>query len=124
MTERDEETGRFLTGNNGGGRPKGSRNKLGEDFLKALSEDFAEHGAEAISECRESKPKDYVKIIASLLPKEATLHIERKDVSEEELLDRLRALHARIAPFVGQGDGRTLPAIADQTGGEKPSSVH
>ena len=26
------------------GRPKGSRNKLGEDFIAALAADFAEHG--------------------------------------------------------------------------------
>jgi hypothetical protein len=35
MTARDEK-GRFLTGNNGGGRPKGSRSKLGEEFIQAL----------------------------------------------------------------------------------------
>ena len=30
--------GRFITGNSGGpGRPKGSRNRLGEDFLRAAS---------------------------------------------------------------------------------------
>lgn len=33
MSDRDPETGLFLTGNNDGGRPKGSRNKLGEAFL-------------------------------------------------------------------------------------------
>jgi hypothetical protein len=30
------------------GRPKGSRNKLGEAFIQALAEDFERHGAEAI----------------------------------------------------------------------------
>lgn len=43
MADRDPETGRFLTGNGGGGRPKGSRNKLGEQFLEALAQDFAEY---------------------------------------------------------------------------------
>ena len=27
---KDATTGRFITGNNGGGRPKGARSKLGE----------------------------------------------------------------------------------------------
>ena len=31
-----------------GGRPRGSRNKLGEDFINALADDFAKHGAVAI----------------------------------------------------------------------------
>src|SRR5262245_36762420 len=30
------------------GRPKGSRNKLGEAFIQALAEDFERHGAEVI----------------------------------------------------------------------------
>jgi hypothetical protein len=34
MAERDPDTGQFLVGHSGiGGRPKGSRNKLGEAFL-------------------------------------------------------------------------------------------
>ena len=37
---------RFRPGNSG--RPKGSRNKLGEDFIAALAEDFAKHGMKAI----------------------------------------------------------------------------
>lgn len=61
----------FKPGNTG--RPKGSRNKLGEDFLKALQEDFAQHGPAAIVEVRENKPDQYLKVIASILPKEIEL---------------------------------------------------
>lgn len=55
---------------NPAGRPKGSRHKLGEDFLKALQADFAEHGTDAIAKVREQKPDQYLKVIASILPKE------------------------------------------------------
>lgn len=55
---------------NPAGRPKGSRNKLGEDFLTALAEDFEEHGKDAIAACRESTPAAYVKVVAALLPKQ------------------------------------------------------
>jgi hypothetical protein len=55
---------------NPAGRPKGSRNKLGEDFLTALAEDFEEHGKEAIAACRENTPAAYVKVVAALLPKQ------------------------------------------------------
>ena len=45
--------GRFITGNSGGpGRPKGSRNRLGEDFLGVLYADWSENGAAVIAEVR------------------------------------------------------------------------
>src|SRR5512136_290731 len=69
--QRDNH-GRFLPGNTGcgGGRPRGSRNRLGEMFLQALAQDFDEHGAEAIAECRLTNPAVYVRVVASLLPRE------------------------------------------------------
>lgn len=55
---------------NPAGRPKGARSKLGEAFLKELLADWEEHGAKAIIDMRDEKPGDYVKVVASLLPKE------------------------------------------------------
>jgi hypothetical protein len=56
----------------GPGRPKGSRAKLGEAFLRALKADFAAGGVEAIQRMRTDDPSGYVKTIAGLLPKELT----------------------------------------------------
>ncbi|WP_336947232.1 hypothetical protein [Asaia sp. HN010] len=60
----------FKPGNNANpsGRPKGTRNKLSENFVSALFADFEEHGAKAIEAMRVEKPGDYVKVIASLIP--------------------------------------------------------
>ena len=55
------------------GRKPGSRKKLSEAFLKAMSDDFNEHGIEAIVEVREKRPADYVRVVASLLPKDVKL---------------------------------------------------
>ena len=61
------DAGRFLTGNSGGpGRPKGSRNKLGEEFVSAMYADFLEHGVAAIERMREEDPTAYVRVISSL----------------------------------------------------------
>lgn len=57
---------------NPAGRPKGSRNKLSEDFFKALAEDFAENGVETIRAMRLERPGDYAKMIAALQSKEIT----------------------------------------------------
>jgi len=53
---------------NPAGRPKGTRNKLSENFVAALYADFEEHGIKAIQDMRVEKPGDYVKVVASLIP--------------------------------------------------------
>lgn len=55
---------------NPAGRPKGSRNKLGEEFIRALYDDFTAHGVDVIRAVREEKPDAYLKIVASLMPVE------------------------------------------------------
>lgn len=72
-TGRNQD-GTFVAGVSGNpaGRPKGSRNKLTEDFFKALAEDFAKHGAQAIIAMRDDKPNEYAKMVAGLMSKEVT----------------------------------------------------
>lgn len=57
---------------NPAGRPKGARSKLGEAFVDALLKDWTDNGVQAIIDMREERPGDYVKVVASLLPKEHT----------------------------------------------------
>lgn len=51
------------------GRPKGSRNKLSEAFLRVLSDDFGENGVEVIERLRIESPAQYANVIAKLMPK-------------------------------------------------------
>lgn len=81
-----------------GGRPKGSRNKLGENFLKALSADFEAHGEEAIAETREKDPAAYVRVVAGLLPKEMLIRKEPEtELSDDELIEGIEYLKALVA---------------------------
>jgi hypothetical protein len=115
-----DEAGRFLTGNIGGGRPKGSRNKLGEAFLKALQEDFDAYGAEAITRTRESKPEVYVRVIAGLLPSEHNLTVKSDDLTDDEIRDRIAGLASRLAPFLADRDGSN----GEAGGAAKPAKLH
>lgn len=56
-------------GPGGPGRPKGSRNKLSEAFLKALADDFEDNGVSTIAKLRKSSPAQYCNVIAKLMPK-------------------------------------------------------
>jgi hypothetical protein len=88
-----DDLGRFLTGNSGGGRRKGSRNKLTERFLDTIADDFAEHGAEAIARVRTTDPIAYLKILGSLIPRELILQreegpaINHAEITDEELVE-------------------------------------
>lgn len=118
--EKDERNGRFLPGNNGGtGRPKGARNKLGEAFLDALHEDFNEHGQAAIVQVRIEKPDQYLKVIASILPRDLNVNINPNDeMTDEQLIERIRSLDAAIRPFLDlEGAGGTA-------GGTGPATAH
>ena len=70
MGQAKDSKGRFLAGNSGGGRPKGARSKLSEQFLAAMLADFEVHGVATIAAVRTEKPEIYLRVIASMLPKE------------------------------------------------------
>ncbi len=66
----------FKVGNPGGpGRPVGSKNRLSEFFLHELADNFKKHGKEAIERLCKDSPGEYLRIIASLVPKELALEI-------------------------------------------------
>jgi len=75
---------RFKPGQSGNpkGRPPGSRHKLGEDFIAGLQADFAEHGPAVIEQVRKELPHVYLKIIASVLPKELKIDAGPRDSSD------------------------------------------
>jgi hypothetical protein len=68
-----DRKGRFITGNSGGGRPRGARSKLGEAFLEDLRNCWEERGAEALRRCAEEEPAQFCKIVASLMPRDLDL---------------------------------------------------
>jgi hypothetical protein len=85
--------GRFQTGNIGGpGRPKGSRNKLGEDFISAIYEDWTEHGAAVLKQVRQTSPSTYLRTVASLVPQcmAITPDDDFSGMSDEELRESMQ----------------------------------
>jgi hypothetical protein len=103
--------GRFVSGNSGGpGRPKGSRNRLGEEFLSDLYADWTEHGASVIAEVRERNPVAYLRTVAGLLPRQVGITTVREDVramTDEELARAPLSAHEtlRLARFRARRTG-------------------
>jgi hypothetical protein len=83
--------GQFVAGHIGvGGRKPGSRNKLGEQFISDLADCWQKHGAQALERCALEEPAQFVRVVASLLPREAELNIG-VDVALRTALDAATA---------------------------------
>ena len=78
---------------------KGSRNKLSEEFVAEGYADWCEHGAAAIQTVRQTRPDVYVKVVASLLPRQVQAKVTGPTHEERvaELVERLAELDATQA---------------------------
>lgn len=99
------------------GRPKGARNKLGEQFISDLYADWQEHGVETLAKVRGEKPDQYLKVIASILPKDLNVNINQMDdLTDDQLIQRIRQLDSAIRPFLdAQGTGEAAGGVGPQT---------
>lgn len=109
------------------GNPKGrvpdSRNKLSEEFVLTLYEHFLQYGAKAIERVYNSRPDVYVKVVASLIPKEFHFKNESafEGLSREQLdqtITEIKSILTASTPS-GLGAGSTTPGRS-----EKPDSIH
>jgi hypothetical protein len=104
---RDEKTGRFLVGNvPPGGRPKGARNKLAEAMIDDLYRDWKEHGIQAIRKVRESRPADYLKIVAMIVSKaeDLSLDSEMRDAAVEQFIEERRQQALKMIAKMDEAD--------------------
>lgn len=76
----------------GSGRPKGARNKFSRRVVEDLLRDWEEGGPGAIKRMRVMDPSGYVKVCASLLPRELTVETALADLSDDDIDDLIEQI--------------------------------
>ncbi len=108
--DKDPTTGRFLPGNSGfGGRPKGSRNKLGEAFIQDMYEAWQTSGADVLTKVINTDPATFLRSMVAILPKELDVNVNRYDTMTDEQLKSqfLAALREARALGLDLGSGES-----------------
>ena len=70
------------------GRPKGSRNKLTEQFIRDLAQAWTTFGKSAIATVAWTHPLEFVRVVASLMPKDVEVlvpHVRAERMTDDEL---------------------------------------
>ncbi len=80
------------------GRPRESRDRLTSKFLYEFAAHFDQHGAKAIKALYESDPEAYVRVAASLLPKEIEFKRPMSDIADDKLLAAIELIMALRNP--------------------------
>jgi hypothetical protein len=117
----------FKPGQRGGpGRRPGQRNWLTELALQALGDDFAIHGKSVIEKVRTEEPTNYLRIIASLMPRQLSVervnpldHIDDADLEAIEQL--LRERHAKTVRQLQKLNGTVIDAEPVTPADERPA---
>src|SRR5262245_3919343 len=96
---------------NPGGKPKGARNRLEAEILRDLAEDYRQHGRAAIQRLFEKDPAAYLRVTASLIPKQQAPQDPLDQLSREEV----RFLFDLIDKFQTWQEARAVegPALSE-----------
>jgi hypothetical protein len=100
---------------NPAGRPKGSRNKFGSQFIDDVYGSWVEHGKGALQIVAKTEPAIFIKFATGLLPKEVemTALSVRADISELEGYDLFDAREFALAFEIARQRVQPEPPMID-----------
>lgn len=94
------------------GRPKGARSKFSETFVRDFMENWEKNGQAAMDRCAKTDPASYIRVAATLVPKDFNLNVSNEAeigrLLDKFSLDQLESL-ARGLELLGAG--RKPPTI-------------
>jgi hypothetical protein len=110
---RDKVSGRFTTGNPGGGRKLGPKPRLAQAFIDKLAKHWNKHGELAITRLFQDDVSTYCKLIAHLIPKDIMVEVNHHIELKAEI-EAFTASYDQCQRFIGADiDVHGSPMIED-----------
>ena len=120
---RDPETGQFVAGWKGGGRKKGSKDKLNQQVIGTMEKLWAQRGEEIMEHLADTKPEVLAGLIARLIPQSlAEEAIQGKD--SDEISDRNQEVRITLVNQVADTNAITHNDIPKLVEGEVLDPIH
>ena len=122
---RCPETGQFIKGWKGGGRKKGSKDKLNQQVIATMEKLWAQRGEEIMDHLADTKPEVLAGLIARLIPQSlAEEAIQGKD--SDEITDKNQEVRITLVNQVADATGITHSDIPKLVEGEvlPPDTTH
>lgn len=95
---------------NPAGRPKGSRNKLGEAFIQDMYDAWQASGPQVLANVIKDEPAAFLRSMVAILPKEVDVNVNRYDAMTDEQLKTQFLAALREARALGIDLGTGEPA--------------
>ena len=92
IVDKRDRSHLFQKGNKLGGRPLGARSKFGQAFYETLLKTWNEHGERAMLETAKHEPATFVRVAASLMPRQVKAEINNMRTLVVELVGADQAL--------------------------------